>query len=94
MAQCTGKTLSGSRCQRQARSGGKRCTTHSTSRVKLVTKSNKDPLGTAAHEAIRVLGILKNRATKGEMRKRIQNLVRDIQSYFLAIGPYPEELGL
>jgi hypothetical protein len=93
MAQCTGKTISGSRCQRQARSGGKRCATHLTSRVKRVTTTNKDPLGTA-HEAIRVLGFLKNRATKGEMRKRIQNLVRNIQSYFLAIGPYLEELGL
>ena len=78
----------------QARSGGKRCVAHSTSRVTKETKAIKDPLGTAAREAIRTLGYLKKKATKGEMRKRIQNLIRDIQSYFLAMGPYPEDLGL
>jgi hypothetical protein len=48
---------------------------------------------TTPHVAIGTLLVLSKKA-KGEMKRRLTSMVRDIESYFLALGPYPEELGL
>jgi hypothetical protein len=88
MAQCTSKTLAGKRCRKQAQAGRKTCTSHSKGR-----SAGRRMSDTAPHVAIGTLLVLSKKA-KGEMKRRLTSIVRDIRSYLLAMGPYPEELGL
>ena len=95
MALCASKTVTGHRCRRQARSGSTRCATH----LKLWRRKSqtlKDPhsaLDNAIDASITGLHALRRHA-KGEMKRRLDDTFRDILSYYLAMGPYPEELGL
>ncbi|GAQ85083.1 hypothetical protein KFL_002190350 [Klebsormidium nitens] len=60
------------------------------------TETHKDP-HSALHNAIdaSITGLhALRRHAKGEMKRRLDATFRDILSYYLAMGPYPEELGL
>lgn len=46
-----------------------------------------------AHFALSSIKKLSAKA-KGEMKRRLNSISKDIRSYFLGLGPYPEELGL
>ena len=95
MALCTSKPVSGHRCRRQARSGSTRCTTH-LKHWQRKSQTHKDPhsaLDNAIDASITGLNVLRKHA-KGEMKRRLDDIFRDILSYYLAMGPNPEDIGL
>jgi hypothetical protein len=71
-------------------SGKGTCAAHGTLRFKTIKESS-------GHSHVHVaLGSIKtlSAGAKGEMKRRLNSISRDIRSYFLGMGPYPEELGL
>jgi hypothetical protein len=95
MTVCTSTTARGYRCKRHARAGSKTCSSHSRSRTRkgLKKPASNRSLDDTIHTSLSSLKLL-SKASRGEMKRRLESISIDIKSYFLALGPYPEELGL
>jgi hypothetical protein len=95
MTLCTSKTNAGHKCRMQARSGSTRCATH-LKHWQRKSQKHKDPhsaLNNAIDASITGLNVLRKH-DKGEMKRRLDDIFRDILLYYLAMGPYPEDIGL